>query len=754
MENLLQMKFRYRFSPWMIGLCSFPLLQVYAADPVETPQSPPPGEVAADIDNTGNIGTALSPAGNGDNDAKESFENHHAESTIEPGITLKGMGWLTNRELRRTLQLLLPSGSTDAPLQRNNIEDAAYLLQGETRNRGHLSPTIHFTLFTESGDTWKGSWQQEGFNEPLPPRDQKFKRMEIEIDRGVLYYFEHLEIQGTSELDTEPELFFYTKGFLFNTESNRYYSPARKTSGIQSILTEFNRLGYLDAELIEEEENIDPETGAVSLKLAFRSGPRYWIRRVETRTLQPQDSPVVEVQHFTDTPFSPIWLQDHLQSLRRPWYPQGYPDARVRVLDEQQEQQDGQIIVDLTLEIDPGPAISTGTIHFEGIGHTREHFLRKLIPLHEGETFNILEAEIARQRLARLGIFEVVEIHYPERNNNQQDVIYKVTPRPNYDVSLLAGYGSYETIRGGVEVIHRNIWGRAHQSKLRAVQSLKSTRAEYIYTIPEVWTDSGNVFAKLNYLDRKEVTFHRHEFGGALGTDYYWKALDLQTSLQYSYETVKSRNKRFTEAPGVSSAQVGSLQLTLSRNRLDNMLYPTRGYKIFSSYEYASKILGGNVDFQRLEAGMSYHTPISGGLVFHSSVRHGLAWSNSATRDNLPINRRFFPGGENSIRGYTEGKASPLSANDKEIGAEIYLLFNFELEQPIMPDLSVVVFTDILGASAGYAKYPADYWLTSVGVGLRYRTIIGPVRLEYGHNLNPRQGAPSGALHFSIGFPF
>lgn len=677
-----------------------------------------------------------------------------ADSKIEPGIDLSGMGWFTNRELRRTLQLLLPSGTDDNPFQRNHIEDAAYLLQGSTRDEGYLAPAIHFKMIARDGSTWNGTWESQGFTVPLPPREDTFRRMEIEIDPKTLYYFDHLEISGVDTITETPELFFYTTGFLFNTESNRFYSPGRKTSGIRSIITEFNRAGYLEAEVVEEVENMNPETGAVSLKLVFQSGPRYWIRQVETQTHHEGQPVVTKTEHFEDTPFSSIWLQDHLQGLRRPWYPLGYPDVQAQLVEEQTEAKGDQIYVDLVLKVDPGQLVTAGTVEFEGIDRTRKSFLNKLVPMEEGETFNILDAEMTRQRLARLGIFEVVEIHYPERIDGRQDVLYRVTKRPDYEVSLLAGYGSYETIRGGVEVLQRNLWGRAHQSKLRAVQSLKSTRAEYLYTIPEVWSDSGNVFAKLHFLDRKEVTFHRHEFGGAVGTDYYWKSLDLQTSLQYSYETVQSRNNRFVEAPGVTSAQVGSLQFTVSRNRLDNMLYPTRGYKVFTSYEYASEILGGTVNFQKLEAGASYHTPITGGLVFHGSVRHGLAWSDSDTRDNLPVNRRFFPGGENSIRGYVEGKASPLGIAGGEIGAEVYLLFNLELEQPIMPDFSVVVFTDILGAAANYAQFPADYWLTTVGIGLRYKTIIGPVRLEYGHNLNPRPNTANGALHFSIGFPF
>ncbi len=683
----------------------------------------------------------------------ESTASGTGNSEVEPGLSLSGMGWLTDRQLRRTLELLLPSGKPDDPFQRQDIEDAVFLLEGETGNRGYLSPSFHITLSRSDGLPWQGIWQEGSFDIPLPPQNEDFQSMQIRINKGVLYHFQHLQIHGVDALQDDLRLFFHTTGFLFNTESNRYYSAGRKNSGIRSIITELNRIGYLDARLLEESTTMDKDTGAVSLNLTFEQGPRYWIRKIEVHTRDSSPSSH-ETEIREPTPYSNIYLQDYLQSLRLPYFSQGYPDVIVQLTKRELEKQGNNVWVDLVINVTPGEYVLTGEIRFEGAENTRESFLRQRVPLREGETFNILDAETARQRIIGLGVFDSVEIYYPQRTADRQDILYRVSTMPKYDVGLLAGYGSYEMLRGGLEVVHRNLLGRAQQGKLKLVQSMKSTRADYLYTIPEVWADSGNLFARIKYLDRKEVTFHRQEFGGSVGTDYYWQSLGILSSVQYSYETIHSRNQRFIKAPGVSSALVGSLQLTLSRDRLNNALYPTKGYKVYLSYEYASKILGGNVDFQRADMGVSYHTPIIGGLLFHGAIRHGMAWSSGATQSHLPTALRFFPGGENSIRGYTEGTASPRDAAGNEIGSEVYLLFNLELEQPIMPDLSVVVFTDILGESFRYQNWPGNEWLTTVGIGLRYRTIIGPIRLEYGHNLNPPSGQAQGTLHFSIGFPF
>jgi outer membrane protein insertion porin family len=125
-----------------------------------------------------------------------------------------------------------------------------------------------------------------------------------------------------------------------------------------------------------------------------------------------------------------------------------------------------------------------------------------------------------------------------------------------------------------------------------------------------------------------------------------------------------------------------------------------------------------------------------------------------ARAEDLPFDRRFFPGGENSIRGYQEGEASPRDFNGQLIGAETYILGNVEFEQALTRAFSLVLFSDSIGFARDLSDYPANETLYSAGGGLRWKTIVGPIRLEYGHNLNPRPGDPSGTIHFSMGFPF
>jgi outer membrane translocation and assembly module TamA len=170
--------------------------------------------------------------------------------------------------------------------------------------------------------------------------------------------------------------------------------------------------------------------------------------------------------------------------------------------------------------------------------------------------------------------------------------------------------------------------------------------------------------------------------------------------------------------------------------------------------ETATEYLGGDANYERVEIAPSWHLRLGGGRFLGLGLTHGVAVSFGTAADNLPFVRRFFPGGENSIRGYQEGEASPRDATGQIVGAETFTLATVELEQALTPKWSLVFFSDSLGFARRIENYPFDTGLYSVGGGVRWRTLIGPVRLEYGYNLNPRPHDPVGTLQFSLGYPF
>jgi outer membrane translocation and assembly module TamA len=272
--------------------------------------------------------------------------------------------------------------------------------------------------------------------------------------------------------------------------------------------------------------------------------------------------------------------------------------------------------------------------------------------------------------------------------------------------------------------------------------------------MPELLGEDLDVFVNGSALIREEIDFTRKEFGAGAGVSRHFREISADVAARYNYQVLTATRPDFDPAYGLREAEVGSFVLDLRHNQEDNPLAPRKGYKVFSNLEIASEALLGNANFQRMESSFAYHRPVGNLQWIHFGFSHGFITTPGSPATELPFNRRFFPGGDNSIRGYQLGGAAPRDASGHLIGAETYMLGNFEFEQGLTKTWSVVGFVDALGQAARIEEYPFRETLLSVGIGLRWKTIIGPVRFEYGHNLTPREEDPGGTLHLAIGFPF
>src|SRR5205085_1244867 len=130
----------------------------------------------------------------------------------------------------------------------------------------------------------------------------------------------------------------------------------------------------------------------------------------------------------------------------------------------------------------------------EGNKETHESMLQRRVRIREGDLLDPTKAEQGRYRLARLGIFDSVELKYEKVDEDTRDIVYRLKEGKQLDFSLLAGYGSYERLRGGIDLEQNNLWGMAHHSHLRLVQSMKSSSGDYLYTIPQVAGDQADFF--------------------------------------------------------------------------------------------------------------------------------------------------------------------------------------------------------------------------------------------------------------------
>lgn len=668
-------------------------------------------------------------------------------------IEISGLGFLGNREMRISLERLLGE-ERGAVLGSNAIEDAMFLLMSAVQDEGFLKPVIEAELTGQDGRQVELTMDADMTT--TVPRDVAARAAHFKIRRGTRYYVEEVEIEGLSALPRETaEGFFVGESTLLTGKAARAYTPARLNGGIESLETELRQRGYGDAAVRARSVKIDDATGKVGLTIEVDEGLPWRVAEVNVAVAEETAVDTGGVQRFAGQAWSESVQPDIAAEVRRSFFAAGYPDVHVRVTRAVGEANGDWKEVTLNVRVRPGEKVAVGDIRFEGANDVRDSVLRRRVRLVEGEPLNVIALEQARHRIARLGVFDRVDVRQEPAEGPVRDAVYALEPGRRIEVNLLAGYGTYEQLRGGVEVRQHNVFGLAHQTRGLLVESMKSSRGEYTYTVPEIFGESIDGTAKLFGLRREEVAFERQEWGGMVYFSAPISRLGVNATAGYTFQALRNRDNQLVTQPlDERQVIVASVDVGLMRDRRDNPLMPRRGYRVYGRVEAASTAFGGEAEYQRPEFGLSYHTAWGNGRWVHVSAAHGVVLTLGETDDSLPVNRRFYPGGDGSIRGYREGQASPRAADGRFIGAKSYVSATIELEQALTRKWSAVVFVDALGAAVRLADYPFDETLYSVGVGLRYQTLIGPIRVEYGRNIDPRDGDPSGTLLLSIGFPF
>jgi outer membrane protein assembly factor BamA len=668
-------------------------------------------------------------------------------------LRVEGLGWWRDHSMRGTLTLLL-GDQLGRTLDASAIEDAALVLFSTLDQEGYLHPDIRVRVAEAKGGKDETFALDSNLEHPLP-RPIAAVRVVYIIRKGPRYTVGRAAFVGlTAMRSDQARTYFRGKGVL---PAERLYSPGGLRRSAANLLNELQRRGYAEAEVTAVAKKVDPKTHVADILVTVQQGPLWRARTLLITVVGPGPTPPDLEKPKYGRPWSVWWSHDAESDLRRWYFSRGYPDVRVSLAAHPNAPRNGVREVMVDARIDTGSEVHLGTIRFDGNTRTSDAVLRPLVRAKPGQALNPLQADDAEYRISRLGVFSNVDLHFEPSQGPVRDVVYDLREGKKQDVDLLLGWGSYEELRGGVEWRDYDLWGLAHEGTLRIVQSLKSSEGEYDYSIPELFGTSSDLTDKFFGFRRIERAFVDEQFGNTISVSTPLKGIGAQLTTGYTFERVRaSSNTLATVLSETANANATSVQAIITRDKRDNPLVPRKGYKISFEIEEASRMLGGQVDFQEFQLAAAYHTPWGHSRWIHLGLSEQVVTTYGAKPgQELPPNIYLYPGGEDSIRGYSLGQAAPRnSLTGAYLPAQAALLVNVELEQALTSKLSAIIFSDTLGATATLAHYPVDYWLYSVGPGLTYQTPIGPVRLEYGRNLNPRHRDPLGTLQFSVGFPF
>ncbi len=666
-------------------------------------------------------------------------------------LRVDGAGWWRDRELRLSLARLLDAAQRKT-WDVNAIEDAAVILSATLGEEGYQHPQIEIEAQQDGGAPLRLTFDPT-FARPLP-RTLLTDAVAFRLTPGIRSHVEQVEFVGLKAVPAETaESFFHLRNTLFTTAGTNAYSPARVNRGADSLLDGLRQLGYVNAQVrAEVGQEVD---GVVTLRVSVSEGLKWEIRAVRYQDGETPEVTLPKPENWIGKPWTPTAQVDIREATRRSYYEVGYPDVGLHIEAAEIETAGTHVEAEVVVTIVPGSKVKVGTVRFEGNKVTHEAVLRRRVDLVSGSPLNPIALERARFRISHLGAFDAIDLRYEPAEGPVRDPVFKVRESPRAESSVLLGYGSYEQARVGLEHRLINVFGRGHVSSVQLVQSMKSTSGDYTYAVPELFGETLDGTARLFGLQREEFAFLRQEFGLNLSLKRALPGIGGDATVGYTFQALRNRrNSLSTRATDESQVNAASVNIGIVGDRRDNRLRPRQGYHWSAQAEVADPRLGGQTAYQRFETSGAYHTNWGRSRWVHVGLVHGVVTTIGTNDETLPINKRFYTGGDNSIRGYQRGEAAPRDAEGRFVGAKAYLLVNAELEQALTPNWSVVAFADSVGQAKFLRDYPFDEWLHSAGLGVRYQTLIGPVRLEYGRNLNPRPADPSGTWQLSLGYPF
>ena len=638
-------------------------------------------------------------------------------------------------------------------------------------------------LLIEGQRNLRDEFQAAGYFEAeVEFKEQKLQndRQEIDylINLGLRHQLVRLEIQGNHYFDTSSireRMFMTPKSFQYRRGR---YSEALQRRDEESIADLYQENGFRDVKVASKVvDHYKGKAGDIAVFVIIEEGPQWFVSKLEVQGIQQPDAGkiIATLSSTEGQPFSDFSVAADRDAILAYYFTNGFPNASFE-WNSKPGAQPHQ--VELRFVITEGRRQFVQDVLVQGLKNTRPELVSRNLRLAAGDPLSPIQMADTQRRLYDLGIFSTVDmaIQDPDGDTQRKYVVYEIDEAKKYSIAVgvgaeLAQIGSSQTSldapagatgfspRLSFDVSRLNVLGLGHTISIRTRVSNIEQRAVFTYLAPRVRNhDNLDLSFSVLYDDTRDVnTFSSKREEGSVQLS---QRLSKPSNLLYrfSYRRASTSNLKIDPnlVPLLSQpVRVGILSITYIQDRRDD---PTDAHKgIYNTVDIglASKYFGSQVDFGRVLASNATYHPLGRKLVLARETTFGdiIPFNYQSRTSNvleaIPFPERFFSGGTNSMRGFPEEQAGPRDLDTGfPVGGTALLLNKTELRFPLMgSNIGGVLFHDAGNVYSQLSnlsfrviqrnRQDFDYMVHAVGFGIRYRTPIGPVRVDLAYSINP-----------------
>lgn len=617
--------------------------------------------------------------------------------------------------------------------------------------------------------------------------------IEYVISKGARYKLVKVSLDGNKYFkeDTLRERMFLEPAGFIRFRHGRY-SEAFRSKDAENISNLYKANGFRDVKVTSTvTRDYQGKTGDIAVMFHIDEGPQWFVDNLQINgiTKLNRDQIVGQLASSNGQPYADYNVATDRTTILTEYYSRGFPNAAFQYKEVPGSQPNH---VNLQYDITEGPEQFVRDVLISGNHETRMKVIQQAMTLSPGDPLSPLAMTEAQRKLYDLGIFANVNAAIENQAGATlwKHVLYDLHEANRYQLNF--GFGAEFARFGGlatnantlsapsgttgisprvsVDVSRLNFLGLGHTVTVRGLWSTLEEQASINYLAPRFRNiDGRNITVTLLYDNARYVntfTSKREEADFQVSQQFSKPTTAL---FRFSYRRVTATNiviPTLLVPQLLSSARIGMVSMNLSQDRRDNPADTHRG--IFNTFDVgvASSVFGSQRSFFRALGRNATYTPIGKHLVLARQTIFGIIQpfsvpAGQSSADYIPLSERFFAGGSATDRGFPENEAGPRDIGVPAgagaqatpptgfpLGGDAQFFNQTELRFPLIGDNIGGVFFHDFGnvfSSIGHMSFRAtqrdlqdfDYMVHAAGFGIRYKTPVGPVRLDLAYSINP-----------------
>ena len=449
--------------------------------------------------------------------------------------------------------------------------------------------------------------------------------------------------------------------------------------------------------------------------------------------------------------FDPHFIEEERKQLLVFYSDHGYPYAQAKASIASGNVPYTTII---SYEIEEGPEVRIGEVLIVGDVLTSQKAIKKAMGIGHGDLFSTQKIVEAQLNIRRLGPFSSVSVETIGIQEKEEKIhlLVKVEEQRPFLVDIEFGYSTDKQYVGNLKFTNLNAFGWAKRNTLKLIGGREISGVELGWVDPRLFGSQVEMTMNTSMFYEEEPAFRSLKLGGGVGWFRRFDDVGLLFRFDLNRKYLLEGNVDAADAQSIRNSTILETSASTSYDSRDSFADPRKGLFALAAVTLLNEIKGKESNFMKLSLSTEYDFSPFRSITLSSAARLNRI-ERFGTNVSIPLDQRFFLGGDDTLRGFSEDSLGPQDLG-KITGGRLRWILNEELRFRLFARFNFAFFYDMGQLTDDASELSIGGARQSAGFGFRYVTPVGPIRADYGFKLDRRTGEDVSRFHLTFGYVF